>query len=453
MFRDIDYIRGKWWSVKEAEPKQNNDRLRYNVQNLTDVMGDITRFKKSARYFLVNDKHHDGQGQLVHHNSFFKNVSDFHSLQVGDRLYDRLFYDVDKHNDVIDGFKHDLRDIKARQIGSDVGYSYKQKLKDIKEKQAEYRNYVLNDNDGDFLADPYNDTLKIVQYYQDRGVEPIVNFTGGAGFHINVLFEPVHLKNPSDVFLSYTNLIASKTGVKIDDNSGESCLDDAPPQNAETGTQRTPYSIHEKSGLNGFIVPDDTDYDDLLAMIKRNRPQVSDFTYDDHLVPDLLMKQIINTDNEAGVKKVEKTEQVKKQYNTHRSTGNGDKDIYIDGVYIGTVSHDDGRTDLSSDLRYLWDLMVIDGAVKPVDDKDIRQHYNRVRCGFPDHDDKNPSAIVGKYRYKCFKCCPDGINWYVLIGVVYGIIDPDDIKKNVTQEQKARIKDVIHKLQQISSDR
>ena len=108
MFRDIDYIMGKWWSVKAADVKDKTGRFRYMVDKLTDSAGDMSRFKKSARYFLVNKKYRDGTGQLVHHNSYFKNPSDFHSLQTADRLYDRLFYDIDRHDDIIDGFKHDI---------------------------------------------------------------------------------------------------------------------------------------------------------------------------------------------------------------------------------------------------------------------------------------------------------------------------------------------------------
>ena len=437
MFRDIDYIRGKWGSFKDAEPKEKTDRLRYNVKNLTDNAGDMDRFKKTARYFLVNKKHRDGQGQLVHHNSYFKNVSDFHSLQVTDRLYDRLFFDIDKHDDTIDGFKHEIADIKAKQIGSDIGYTYKQKLKDIKEVQKRYREYIFNDN---FLADPFNDAMKVIDFYNARGVEPVLISTSGAGFHINILFEPVHLKNPSDVFLSYTNMIMNKTGV----NS----LDDAPPKNAVIGTQRTPYSIHEKSGLYGFIIPADTTYDDYMTQLEKNRLKVNDFSYDDHLIPELLREQIIKMDTLAGQKKVEKREQLKKQYNNKVRT------FHVNG--IGTVTaeygNSQGHNSLSDDLRKLWDLMVSDGMCHPVEPKDIREHYNRVRCPFPDHEDKNPSAICGKYRFKCFKCCPDGINWYMLIAVTYGIISPDDIKKNPTEQQKQEIKKVIRKLMDISPD-
>ena len=437
MFRDIDYIRGKWGSFKDAEPKEKTDRLRYNVKNLTDNAGDMDRFKKTARYFLVNKKHRDGQGQLVHHNSYFKNVSDFHSLQVTDRLYDRLFFDIDKHDDTIDGFKHEIADIKAKQIGSDIGYTYKQKLKDIKEVQKRYREYIFNDN---FLADPFNDAMKVIDFYNARGVEPVLISTSGAGFHINILFEPVHLKNPSDVFLSYTNMIMNKTGV----NS----LDDAPPKNAVIGTQRTPYSIHEKSGLYGFIIPADTTYDDYMTQLEKNRLKVNDFSYDDHLIPELLREQIIKMDTLAGQKKVEKREQLKKQYNNKVRT------FHVNG--IGTVTagygNSQGHNSLSDDLRKLWDLMVSDGMCHPVEPKDIREHYNRVRCPFPDHEDKNPSAICGKYRFKCFKCCPDGINWYMLIAVTYGIISPDDIKKNPTEQQKQEIKKIIRKLMDISPD-
>ena len=437
MFRDIDYIRGKWGSFKDAEPKEKTDRLRYNVKNLTDNAGDMDRFKKTARYFLVNKKHRDGQGQLVHHNSYFKNVSDFHSLQVTDRLYDRLFFDIDKHDDTIDGFKHEIADIKAKQIGSDIGYTYKQKLKDIKEVQKRYREYIFNDN---FLADPFNDAMKVIDFYNARGVEPVLISTSGAGFHINILFEPVHLKNPSDVFLSYTNMIMNKTGV----NS----LDDAPPKNAVIGTQRTPYSIHEKSGLYGFIIPADTTYDDYMTQLEKNRLKVNDFSYDDHLIPELLREQIIKMDTLAGQKKVEKREQLKKQYNNKVRT------FHVNGIGKVTAGYGNsqGHNSLSDDLRKLWDLMVSDGMCHPVEPKDIREHYNRVRCPFPDHEDKNPSAICGKYRFKCFKCCPDGINWYMLIAVTYGIISPDDIKKNPTEQQKQEIKKIIRKLMDISPD-
>jgi len=450
MFRDIDYIRGKWKSFKDTDPKDNTDRLRYKVKDLTDTASDILKFKKSARYFLLNKRHRDGLGQLVHHSSYFKNPSDFHSKNTADRLYDRLFYDIDKHNAVIDGFKHKIAEIKARQIGSDIGYTYKRKLKDIKKVQGEYQDYILN---SDFLDDPYRDSLKVVKYYNDRGVEPVLIFTGGAGFHINILFEPVHLNYPQEMSLSYLNLIGNKCDIPIDDPDGKgiSNLDPAVSKNAVNGNQRTPYSVHDKSGLTGFIIPADTSYDDLMGMIKRNKPTVTDFSYDDHLVPDLLREQILNMDSLAGQKKQEKREQIK---NSQTRPKGYSKKLYLNGQYIGTAEYDPNLSgnSLSDDLRVLWDLMVMDGVCEPVQDKDIREHYNRVRCPFPNHEDKNPSAICGKYRFKCFKCCPDGINWYMLIAVTYGIVSIDDINKDPTDKQKAEIKKVIRKLMGKSVD-
>ena len=446
MFRDIDYIKGKWSMFKDADPKDKTDRLRYGVKNLTDNAGDMSRFKKSARFFLLNKKHRDGLGQLVHHNSYFKNTSDFHSLQTTDRLYDRLFFDIDKHDDTIDGFKHKIADIKARRIGTDIGYTHKQKLRDIKQVQKRYREYIFNN---DFLKDPFNDAMKVMDFYRDRGTEPVLISTSGAGFHLNVFFKPVHLQNPSDVFLSYTKMISDKTGVPMDndDIKGMSCLDDAPPKNAVIGTQRTPYSVHEKSGLYGFIIPADWTYDDYMTQLEKNRLNVHDFTYDDHIVPDVLSEQIIKMDSLAGQKK----EQKKEQYKQERSRNSKSWTVHVKGlgdVSVG-VEH---QNSLSDDLRVLWDLMVTDGVCEPVQDKDIREHYNRVRCPFPDHEDKNPSAICGKYRFKCFKCCPDGINWYMLIAVTYGIVSPDDIKKNPSDRQKAEIKKVIRKLMGKSQD-
>lgn len=278
------------------------------------------------------------------------------------------------------------------------------------------------------MKDPFNDAMKVMDFYRDRGTEPVLISTSGAGFHINVFFKPVHLKNPSDVFLSYTNMIMDKTGV--------TSLDDAPPKNAVIGTQRTPYSVHEKSGLYGFIIPAGTSYDDYMKQLEKNRLNVTDFSYDDHLVPDVLSEQIVNMDTLAGQKKEQKKEQYKQ--NRSRPVSNGN--------YRGTWSQEPDGNSLSDDLRILWDLMVSDGMCEPVQEKDIREHYNRVRCPFPDHEDKNPSAICGKYRFKCFKCCPDGINWYMLIAVTYGIISPDDIKKNPSDRQKLEIKKVIRKL-------
>ena len=441
-FRDIDYIRGEWWKPKPDKNgdhvQQWTDRVRYKVQKNTGDLKSIESFKKKARYFLVNKNYRDGNGQLVHHNSYFRNVPDFHSLNTKDRLYDRLFFDIDKHDDTIDGFKHEIADIKAKQIGSDNGYTYKQKLKDIKDVQGQYREYIFNN---DFLAEPFNDAVKVLNFYRDRGTEPVLISTSGAGFHINVFFNPVHLNNPSDVFLSYTNMIADKTGV--------TSLDDAPPKNAVIGTQRTPYSVHEKSGLYGFIIPPDTSYDDYMALLEKNRPTIlNDFSYENHLTPDLLREQILKMDKTAGNKK----ELKKKHYKQKQSKSKGYiNNVYLDGKYVGTAEHDP-TLNISDDLRILWDLMVDDGMAAPVQDKDIREHYNRVRCPFPDHEDRNPSAICGQYRFKCFKCCPDGINWYMLIAVTYGIVDIKDVKKDVTPEQKEKIRKIIRKLTSKSSD-
>lgn len=450
VFRDIDYIRGKWKSFKDTYTKDSTDRVRYSVKNHTDSADSVLSFKKKVRFFLVNKKHRDGLGQLVHHNSYFKSIPDFHSLQTSDRIYDRLFYDIDRHDDTIDVLKHDLADIKARRIGSNIGYTYNQKLKDIKEVQKRYREYVFNSYDGNFFHDPYMNAIKVMDFYRDRGVNPVLIFTGGAGFHINVFFNPVHLNNPSNVFLSYFNLIGNKCNIPLTEQSDRSSLDDSPVKNAVIGTQRTPYSVHEKSGLYGFIICDDMNYDDVMTVMEKNKLNVSDFSYDDHLVPELLREQIIKLDISAGQKKEQKKEQYKQKRS--RSTGKM-KPLYLDEKLVRYGIHKPEGNILSNDLRVLWDLMVMDGMCEPVQEKDVREHYNRVRCSFSDHEDRTPSAICGKYRFKCFKCCPDGINWYMLIAVTYGIVNPDDIKKDPTLQQKLEIKKVIRKLLDISNVR
>ena len=449
-FRDIDYIRGEWWKPRPDDNgdhvKQWTDRLRYNVRNNTAELKSIESFKKKARYFLVNKKHRDSYGQLVHHNSYFNTVPDFHSLNNGDRVYDRLFYDIDKHDSVIDGFKQEIKRIKSSPIGRAADYSYNERLDDIKAVHERYQDYIFNN---DFLKEPYDDALKVIKYYNDRGTEPVLICTGGAGFHINVFYEPLHLKNPNELALSYLELIGKKCDIPIDDpdDSGISNLDPAVSKNAVNGTQRTPYSIHEKSGLYSFIIDPDTNYDDVMTVLEKNNPSVPDFRYDDHLVPDLLREQILKTDKTAGTKKEIKRE----QYKSNQSKWYKGKTwtVHVDGIGDVTMSNYDDN--LSSDLRRLWDLMAMDGMVTPPADKDIREHYNRVRCAFPDHEDKNPSAICGKYQFKCFKCCPDGINWYMLIAVTYGIVSPDDVKKDVTPQQKQEIRKVIRKLMDIST--
>lgn len=445
-FRDIDYIRGEWWMPKPDKNgdhvRQWTDRVRYKVRNNTGDLKSIESFKKKNRYFLVDKRYRDGYGQLVHHNSYFRSVPDFHNLNNADRIYDRLFYDIDKHDAVINGFKNEIKRIKAEPIGDGYDYSYKQKLKDINDVHKEYQDYLFTT---DFLQEPFQDAMKVINYYHERGTEPVLIFTGGAGFHLNVFFNPVHLKHPQEMALSYLNLIGDKCGIPVDDpnDEGISNLDPAVSKNAVNGNQRTPYSVHDKSGLTGFIVPDDTSYDDLMALIKKNRPNVpSDFSYDDHLVPDLLREQIIKMDGRAGQKTEEKRKQRKQQYN---SPVNKTWVINVDGIGEVTVGIEH-NVNLKGDLRQVWDLLVADGMAESPKDKDIREHYNRVRCPFPDHEDRNPSAICGKYRFKCFKCCPDGINWYMLIAVTYGIVDINDVKKDITQEQKEEIRKIIRKL-------
>ena len=445
-FRDIDYIRGEWWKPKPDKNgdhvRQWTDRVRYKVKNNTGDLKSIESFKKKSRYFLLDKHYRDGYGQLVHHNSYFRSVPDFHNLNNNDRLYDRLFYDIDKHDAVINGFKNEIKRIKSEPIGDGYDYSYKQKLKDITNVHKEYQEYIFKT---DFLQEPFQDAMKVINYYHERGTEPVLIFTGGAGFHLNVFFDPVHLEHPMEMALSYLNLIGDKCGIPVDDpdDKGISNLDPAVSKNAVNGNQRTPYSVHDKSGLTGFIVPDDTSYDDLMGLIKKNRPNVpSDFSYDDHLVPDLLREQIIKMDGRAGQKTEEKRKQRKQQYN---SPVNKTWVINVDGIGEVTVGIEH-NTNLKDDLRQVWDLLVADGMAEPPKDKDIRQHYNRVRCPFPDHEDRNPSAICGKYRFKCFKCCPDGINWYMLIAVTYGIVDIQDVKKDVTPEQKEEIRKIIRKL-------
>ena len=428
-YRDIDYISEAWRNYTGAEPMQKTRRLRFKVKGLTTEAEDVLRFKKEARFFLINPKYREGMGQIVAHSSYFRTISDFHNKNTGDRIYDRLFFDIDKHNKVINGFKHDINELKAKQLNTDTGFNQKRKERLIREVQKEYKQYILNT---DFLLEPYEQSQQIIQFYHERGAEPLLIYTGGAGFHLNLFYKPAHLQNIQYIVKSYQQLISKKCNIPIDDkeDTGKSNLDSAVVDNARNGNQRVPYTVHEKSGVTGFIITSDMTYEDILKHIKHDKAPINeDFQYYAHTVPEELNRQILDLDRIAN-----ETIQLKKQQEqqkTRRTTS-------------AITTHHTGK--LPADLRELWELLVKDGMAEPVRDKDHREHYNRVRCPFPDHEDRTPSAICGPHRFKCFKCCPDGINWYMLIAVTYGIIPPSEAHLKVTREQKLEIKKIIHHL-------
>lgn len=364
--RDLRYI--KTSKINKTGKNVYNDilKIKYELRNQP---------YKQFLPFLINNNHNGLNGNLFYQLFYYKNYDDYLLKLENKRFNDRLFFDFD------------IEDSRITRIKNNFQYAYntltgKERIQLIKKSRNQLQDLIIKD---DLLFNVFNESKKLINYFESRNIKPYFIFSGFKGFHINVFFKEAKLKCISDISYSLANNYKKELNLKY--------LDLNVNKDAISRVQRTPLIKHEKTGLYTKPLNNEVTYDDFLTIIKKNNNKVDLFNIQDYIIPN---NKLIKLNNKF------KIEKLKKEIS---------KPLEIKATGFNT-------NNLFKDMRNLSKLLL----GEPVR---IYKEYNSYKCPF--HDDKNPSVRIYKNNFLCVTCNLS-LNYFQFIKKYYKLKTDDDVK-------------------------
>ena len=214
----------------------------------------------------------------------------------------------------------------------------------IEELQKEFRELIF---DNDLLLSPFNQAKKLCLYLEDKGMKPYLIFSGAKGFHANIFFEEVRLKNLSRVSKLFAETFHKKLNLPdLDYNVFDR-------RKAQRRLQRCQYAHHSKTNLMTIPIPEIYDYDEVLQIIQKGNHKPIEFDFHEYSSKsDKFRDSLIYNDNkfsrmdERRQRDIEKENQKKRQM--MKKSGKKFKDYQsipmteIFESYGGQIVQDDG---------------------------------------------------------------------------------------------------------------
>ena len=174
-----------------------------------------------------------------------------------------LDFDLTLDEQIYQEFKGDY----SRKDISKLSDDKKQELKGQIEETIKTETSGLSDDDlkrywvqkfeRNYLELPIKEAKKIANELKKTGVETLLNFSGGKGCHLRILFPAVELENP--------NIVIKEFAERLENRFNLQTLDEAVIKAPTSRVERIPTFRHNKTGLYGHFFNLDTSYDDIIA--------------------------------------------------------------------------------------------------------------------------------------------------------------------------------------------
>ena len=367
----------------------------------------IEKHRKHSRMFIKNNintknaKYNKFFGGLAYYN----NVFDYQIANEDVKQFNHMFFDFDKHN-----FKFEK--IKSLQTDAKNNLNGKEYFHRMDELQEQIQDIILYEN---LLKDSWQDAKIVNDYFKEQGLRTFCCLSASKGIHIRLFFNPIHVNNYNKIVSQLYHNLTNQFNLKTLDF-------DVSDNNPSKSVERLPYTFNEKSGLR--VTPFSFEHDSLNDVIdkalklseQRKLVNVDEFNLSDY----------VNADFHDGILKLDKQidvlvekEQKAKDKLLQEKIANGT----INGTY-------NGNGGLFQDLRIL--VRFICG-----DDNLVSEHelYDKYHCVF--HNDRNPSAIVGKKNYTCLSsnCKVDKLNYFEFIRTWFNLKSDQEVKQKMVDLQ------------------
>lgn len=192
--------------------------------------------------------------------------------------------------------------------------------------------------------------------------------------------------------------------------------------NPSKSVERLPYSFNEKSGLR--VTPFSFEHESLNDALNKSMKlsEQTKLTNVEHFD----LSDFVNADFHNGILKLDKQIDV-----LVKQEQDAKNKLMQERIMNGTINGNyNGNGGLFQDLRIL--VRFICGDENLVSEHEL---YDKYKCVF--HEDRNPSAIVGKKNYQCLSsnCKVNKINYFDFIKEWFGLKSGQEVKEKMVELQ------------------
>ena len=398
--RDIRRF-GKQSKVKHA-PKHETTIEKHSKQKKNFIKHNIN--SKMARYNRIYGSH-----------TYFEDMLDYMLANDDARIINHMFFDFDKPFEDKSKFKRITKgDDEHLGIDDLEKLPVKEYIDGMNEIQEQIQDMILFEN---ILLESWQEAKKVYDYFKKQGLKTYCCLSSSKGVHLRVFFKPILLNNYNDIVHNLHDNLKKEFQLKTIDDSVTGS-----ESNPLKSVERLPYTYNEKSGLR--VVPFSFEHDTLNDVIERTMLLSKQSIYD---VAEFNISDYTNAEFHNGLLKIdEQLTRLKQQEQEAKEKLN--KERIANGTIYGKYV---GNTELFKDLRTL--VRFVCG-----DDNLVSEHerYNKYHCVF--HDDKNPSAIVGKKKYTCLSsnCHINKLNYFEFIKEWFNLDTDDEVKQMMVELQQ-----------------
>ena len=393
--RDLRYF-GKKSKVKHA-PKHETTNEKHAKHKRMFIKSKINT--KLSRYSCFYGWH-----------TYFEDVVDYQVVNEDARMFNHFFFDFDKE---FDGKFKKITDAQTNAKDKLNGKAY---FKEMDYLQEQIQDMILFEN---ILNQSWQESKMVYEYFKKQGLKTYTCLSMSKGVHLRCFFNPIHVNNYNRIIHDlHANLVKQFDLKTLDEKvSGKD-------SNPLKSVERLPYTFNEKSGLR--VTPFSFETDNLSDVIEKamkiSKPQkvvkVEPFNLSD----------FVNAEFHNGILKLDKQIDVlvaKEQDAKNKLLQEKIKNGTINGAYAN------GNTGLFQDLRIL--VRFVCGDENLVSE---HQLYDKYKCVF--HEDKNPSAIVGKKNYQCLSsnCKINKLNYFDFIRTWFGLKSDNEVKEKMVELQQ-----------------
>ena len=395
------------------------------------VFGKTSNIRHAPKNETTNEKHAKSKRIFIKNNinstmakynnfygwhTYFEDIIDYQLVNEDARMVNHFFFDFDKEFAVGSKFKLITKGDGKDRLG--ISDLKELPLRDYKDGmdaiQEQIQDMILFE---DILSESWQESKLVYEYFKSQGLRTYPCLSMSKGVHLRCFFKPIHVNNYNRIIHDLHNNLVQQFNLKTLDEKVT-----GKDSNPLKSVERLPYTYNEKSGLR--VTPFSFETDSLSDVIeksmriskKKRLANVEPFNLSDY----------VNKDFHNGILKLDKQvdvliakEQDAKQKLLQEKIANGS----ISGNYAG-------ETGLFQDLRIL--VRFICG-----EDNLVSEHalYDKYKCHF--HNDKSPSAIVGKKNYTCLSsnCKVNKLNYFEFIRTWFGLKSDNEVKEKMVELQ------------------
>ena len=174
--------------------------LKYNENLNAEKQRKEEKAEWKALQFLTRRNHLGHDGLLGGEITYYKTLDEYKSGDIGLRWSDKLFFDWDVEFDEVEAMKDKFKETYLQYKGKEL-------TSKIEELQSEFRELIFENH---LLESPFHQAKKLCQYLEGKGMRPFLIFSGAKGFHANLFYQEVQLKNLSQVSKLFAKITTNK---------------------------------------------------------------------------------------------------------------------------------------------------------------------------------------------------------------------------------------------------